>query len=123
MAGGFLVAFNRTRGRVIAGRVRVADTPWSRAVGLLGRSSMEAGEGLWIKPCPMIHTFFMRFAIDAVFLDKGLRVVGVREGLAPWRFSPWFHGAAGVLELAGGSLRGGALAGDELEMRGESHAG
>ena len=83
---------------------------------MLGRDSLEPEEGLWIVPCPMIHTFFMRFAIDVVFLDRGLRVVRVLEGFKPWRMSPWVWRAHSVLELPGGFLRGSVDAGDELEM-------
>lgn len=78
---------------------------------------MEPGEGLWIVPCPMIHTFFMRFPIDVLFLSRGLKVVRVIEGLAPWRLSPWVWAAHSVLELGGGSLRGSVAVGDELELR------
>jgi len=112
----YLVAFNRTRGSVVAGQVVKAGDFDSRSRGLLGRTQMAPEEGLWIVPCPMIHTFFMRFAIDVLFLDRGLKVVRVLEGLKPWRLSPWVFRAHSVLELAGGSLRGAAAAGDQLEI-------
>ena len=86
--------------------MRLADAPAERAVGLLGRISMSRQEGLWIVPCAMIHTLFMRFAIDVVFLDRELKAVRVIEGLKPWRLSPWVLGAHSVLELAAGALRG-----------------
>lgn len=78
---------------------------------------MASSEGLWIVPCPMIHTFFMRFSIDVLFLDRGLKVVRVLEDLKPWRLSPWVFSAHSVLELAGGSLRGSVKVGEQLEMR------
>ena len=78
---------------------------------------MAPEEGLWIVPCPMIHTFFMKFAIDVLFLDKDLRVVRVLEGLKPWRVSPWVFRAHSVLEFAGGALQGSVRAGDCLEWR------
>ena len=112
-----LVAFNRTRDREIASRVAVADDSASRSRGLLGRTAMAPEEGLWIVPCPMIHTFFMKFAIDAVFLDRRLKVVRVVENLRPWRVSPWVLRAHSVLELAGGRLRGAVRVGDCLELR------
>src|SRR3954464_7830319 len=111
-----LVARNRTRGTVVADRVLKAADYESRSRGLLGRDSMGAGEGLWIVPCPMIHTFFMRFAIDVLFLDKELRVARVMEDLKPWRLSPWVLRARSVLELPGGSLRGSVKKGDQLEI-------
>ena len=113
----YFVAFNQTRGRPIAARALLADTPKTRAKGLLGRESMGADEGLWIAPCPMIHTFFMRFPIDVVFLTRELRVARVIEDLKPWRVSPWVFSAHSVLELAGGTLKGSVEKGDQLEFQ------
>ena len=67
---------------------------------------MAPEEGLWIVPCAMIHTLFMRFPIDVVFLDRELKALRVVESLKPWRVSPWVLGAHSVLELAGGVLSG-----------------
>ena len=116
MRRGYLIAYNRTRGRELAARVLKAEDAASRSRGLLGRSSLEASEGLWIVPCPMIHTFFMKFAIDALFLDRGNKVVRVVSDLKPWRLSPWVFSAHSVLELASGAARGTA-AGDQLDFR------
>ena len=123
-SGTFLVAFNRTKGRQVAARVGKADDHESRGRGLLGRTSLDPdeglwivlGEGLWIVHCPTIHTFFMKFPIDVVFLDKELRVARVIEGMKPWRLSPWMPSAASVLELAGGILKGSVAVGDQLEI-------
>ena len=97
--------------------VRVADGPITRAVGLLGRSGMEPGEGLWIVPCPMIHTWFMRFSIDVLFLDRGLKVLKVLEDFRPWRLSPLVPSGHSVLELPAGALKGSVREGDLLEIR------
>jgi uncharacterized membrane protein (UPF0127 family) len=97
--------------------VQLANDSASRNKGLLGRQSMDADEGLWIVPCPMIHTFFMRFPIDVVFLDRQLKVRRVMEDLKPWRLSPWVFSAHSVLELAGGSLKGRVTVGDVLEIK------
>jgi len=94
------------RGRLLAGRVTRADSALARARGLLGRDSLHRDEGLWLLPCRQVHTFFMRFAIDVVFLDRGLRVVRVCPALAPWRLSPWVARAASALELAAGTAAG-----------------
>jgi len=112
-----LIAFNRTRGQAIASRVEKAEDYDSRARGLLGRKTMAADEGLWIVPCPMIHTLFMRFPIDVIFLDRESRVVRVVENLKPWRMSPWVFRARSVLELAGGTLKGSVRPGDCLEIK------
>lgn len=77
---------------------------------------MAADEGLWIVPCPMIHTFFMKFPIDVLFLGRDLRVARVIENLKPWRLSPWVWSAHSVLELAGGVLKGSVQVGDQLEI-------
>lgn len=117
MSAGLLVAFNATRAAVVASRVEKADDAPARSKGLLGRESLSGEEGLWIVPCPMIHTFFMKFSIDVLFLDKALTVRRVIEDLKPWRLSPWVLSAHSVLELKGGILRGSVKVGDRLEMR------
>ena len=94
----------------------LANDSVARSRGLLGRTALAPEEGLWIVPCPMIHTFFMRFAIDVLFLDRGLRVVRVLERLKPWRLSPWVFRAHSALELAGGRLQGSVRTGDRLEI-------
>ena len=126
-----MVAFrNRSKGTELAGQVAVADTTWTRLVGLLNRSALGPDEGLWIYPCSAVHTWGMRFPIDAVFLDKlaplaepGVRgrlcrVMRIYHRLAPWRLSGFVWRAESVLELAAGSAQDkGIEAGDELEIR------
>ena len=112
-----MIAFNETKGLKIASEVGKADSYAARSRGLLGRAKMGAEEGLWIIPCPMIHTFFMAFAIDVLFLDSSLRVVRVIENLKPWRMSPWVFGAHSVLELSAGALDGKTEIGDQLSIR------
>lgn len=112
-----LTAFNSTRGAQVAAKVEKADTPATRSKGLLGRESLAADEALWIVPCPMIHTFFMKFPIDVLFLDADLTVRRVIEDLRPWRLSPWVLSARSVLELKGGALKGSVSVGDRIEMR------
>jgi uncharacterized protein len=92
---------NVTRGTVVAERVRVARSTRDRTVGLLNRDGLAAEEGLWIERSPSIHMFFMRFAIDAVFVDGDMRVVGVTPNLRPWR-AVGCRGSKAVLELAAG---------------------
>ena len=116
-SAGNLTAFNATRNAVVATIVEKADTAAARNIGLLGRESLAPEEGLWIAPCPMIHTFFMKFPIDVLFLDSALCVARVIEDLRPWRLSPWVLSARSVLELKGGILKGSVHVGDRLEMR------
>jgi len=93
-------------GRVLAERLLVPRTLLGRGVGLMFRRQLQAGTGMWIVPCSGIHTFFMRFAIDAVFVDRRLRIVRVRVGLPPWRLVPLVLGGHSVIELPAGTLAG-----------------
>jgi uncharacterized protein len=84
--------------------------------GLLGRESLEPGKGMLLQPAPSIHTAFMHFAIDAVFMDGTLRVKKTVEGLRPWRMAS-ARRAWGVIELASGEVeRRGITIGDQLGL-------
>lgn len=107
---------NRTRSTVLATRAEAAGESSTRRRGLLGRTSLPAGEGLWIVPCEAVHCFFMKFTIDVVFLDKKLRVVKVRPSLKPWRIAGSLR-AHSVLELPEGTIAAtGTRPGDQLEF-------
>ncbi|MDX6505861.1 MAG: uncharacterized protein QOG06_505 [Gaiellaceae bacterium] len=102
-------------GRVICERCEIAAGPVSRARGLLGRSGLEAGAGLLLKPTFSIHTLFMRFPIDVVFLDRDQTVVDVVRELRPWRAATRFR-ARSVLELSAGEAdRIGLRVGERLQ--------
>jgi uncharacterized protein len=88
-------------GRVVCERCVLADNAWTRMKGLLGRKGLDDGEGLLIRPSGSIHMFFMRFPIDAVFLDRELRVVKIVSELKPWRMAG-ARGAKSVLEISAG---------------------
>jgi uncharacterized protein len=103
-------------GRVIVADLEMARTSWSRFVGLMGRQSLAAGAGLWIEPCNSIHMFFMRFAIDVLFLDRQRRVKKVMLNLKPWRISPIVFGARTVVELPAGTLADRGLVGSQLTL-------
>jgi uncharacterized membrane protein (UPF0127 family) len=92
---------HRQRGDVVCEQCIVADTALPRMRGLLGRRALDPGEGILLRPAPAIHTWFMRFAIDAVFLDGDLTVVDVVPRLEPWRTAAR-RGSSAVLELAAG---------------------
>jgi uncharacterized membrane protein (UPF0127 family) len=84
--------------------------------GLLGRRSLEPDEGILLRPAGSVHTFFMRFAIDVLFLDRELVVVGIEPELRPWRTSGR-RGAKSVVELAAGECaRRGVVVGDRLAV-------
>jgi len=91
----------RNRIRICGVEAEVARTFPERAVGLIGRRSLAPGTGLLIERCNAIHTFFMRFPIDATFLDREGRVVKVVRNIRPWRFLVWGGWrAVAVLETA-----------------------
>jgi uncharacterized membrane protein (UPF0127 family) len=101
---------------VVCERCELADSAWTRLRGLMGRGALPTGEGLMLRPAASIHTCFMRFPIDAIFLDADLNVVGVREGLRPWRMAG-ARGARAVLELPAGESRSlGLTAGLRLAL-------
>jgi uncharacterized protein len=112
------VSIRRTDGQVICERCVVADTAARRMRGLLGRRSLDSDEGILLRPAPSIHTFFMRFPIDAVFLDRKLVVLKVAGDLRPWRTARCRQARA-VLELPAGTAPRLALRrGDRLELPG-----
>ncbi len=107
-------------GTVVAERLRLADTHWTRLRGLLGTRELPVGEGLWIRPCRQVHMFGMRYAIDVVFLDDASRIVGLAAELQPWRISPLVKAATSVLELPAGTIARTGLRADQaltLEAR------
>jgi uncharacterized protein len=99
-----VIARNLDTGSVVATTVAVADSRATRAVGLLNRSTFEAGEGLWIIPSRGVHTWWMRFPIDIVALDDRGVVIDHVTNLKPWRIRLPRRGTAGVLELPVGAL-------------------
>ena len=116
-------ARNVTRGTTLAASVELATSFWARFFGLMGRRVLLPQTGLWLAPGNGIHMFFMRFAIDAVFLSKrnpdgARRVVGLSRGLRPWvGFVPLVRGADGVLELPIGAIdASGTQVGDEVRI-------
>jgi uncharacterized membrane protein (UPF0127 family) len=110
------LTLRRADGEVVCERCTLADSPVTRLKGLLGRDGLEQGEGLLLQPASSIHTFFMRFPIDVVFLDRTLVVVGIQDEIEPWRAAAQ-RGAKAVLELpAGESSRRGLAVGDQLTL-------
>jgi uncharacterized protein len=92
-------------GKIIISDCELANTPWTRLKGLLGRANFPSGAGLWIRPTKEVHTFFMRFAIDVVFISKSGVVIKVCSNLKPWRHSGIQFKAHQVLELAAGEAK------------------
>lgn len=104
-------------GRWLAGPIEVAESALERMRGLLGREGLPGRSGMWIEGTGLIHTWFMRFAIDAVFLARDGTVLKVSRAVKPYRFAgrPW---AGGTLELPSGLAAEVALEpGQRLELR------
>ena len=103
-------------------RCAVADTPPRRMRGLLGRTGLETGEGLLIRPTNAIQMWFMRFPIDAVFLSKDGTVLRIAADLQPWRMAAC-RGARSVLELrAGACAAHGLNVGDPIHLTAQAEA-
>lgn len=107
------------QGRVLASKVKTANTFILRLKGLIGKKELEDGEGLLLMGCPSIHCFFMKISIDAVYLSRDMTVLGV-ETLSPWKIGKRIKGTAHVLELSAGIAT--VEAGNKLELYSDSAA-
>lgn len=115
--GELVCVHNITKTSCLGARIGVADRGWDRSIGLLGRKTLEEGTGLFIVPTQAVHTFFMAFPIDLVFVDKRFKVVGVSANVRPWRISRIYWRALGVLELPTGTIqRTETSVGDQLRI-------
>ena len=112
-------AFNVTREQVLAERISVAQTHWTRLIGLLFTSAENfvSTGGMWITPSRGIHTLGMRFSIDAIYLGKSLQVVHLVQRLPPWRIAPVRWDAHSILELPAGTIVAtGTCLGDVISL-------
>ena len=95
---------NQTTCAEVGQCIKRAESSLTRLLGLLGKGSLEAGEGIWIRPSSGIHTFGMRFAIDVVGLDREMRVVKLWPRVKPQRMTSVNMAVKSVLELAAGEI-------------------
>ena len=110
---------NETRGTVLVSNGRVASNSLTRLRGLIGSKPLESGQGLLIVGCKSVHTHFMGFAIDVLYMDRDKRVAGMDRDLTPWRLGHTFAGSRHVIELPAGTLEAsGTQAGDALSIEG-----
>src|SRR5436190_15721824 len=106
---------NAADGRTIARTVEMAVTRGTRRRGLLGRTGLAPDHALLIAPCSSIHTWFMRFPIDVIFMARDGRVLKIRRAIPAWRMSASW-GAYAVVEMASGAIaRTGVTTADRLE--------
>jgi uncharacterized membrane protein (UPF0127 family) len=99
-----LQILNLTRHTLLATSLEVADTGEKRNKGLLGRKGLPTGGGLWIIPCESVHTFFMKFPIDLIYLDRKKQIKKLRSAVPAWRMSICLS-AHSILELPAGTIR------------------
>ena len=107
---------NPTRNTILATCLEQAGTGAKRSKGLLGRKGLPPGGGLWIVPCESVHTFWMQFPIDLVYIDRKKRIKKLRSNVPPWRLSACLS-AHSILELPSGTIRNSLTqVGDMLEI-------
>lgn len=107
---------NLTRGTVLGDAIDIADTSSKRTTGLLKHNKLKSGEGLWIVPCEGVHTFFMKFALDLVYIDKKNVVRKTVANVPPWRLSMCLP-AHSIIELPAGVItETSTVKGDQLEF-------
>lgn len=100
---------------LIVDNLEIATTFWQRGRGLLGRKSLAADQALWIKPTNNIHTFFMRFAIDCIFINRKLEIVKIRPSVPPFRVVGPYWKSQSVIEAPSGfAVKKNLQVGDQL---------
>lgn len=111
---------NKSTGNIIADKIKVANNPITRFIGLLNRSGLAKGEGLLIIPCKSIHSFGMKFKFDAVFLDKKNKAKYLIKSMKTGKVSPIIWSAHSVLELPEGTINSTSInLEDTLELLSE----
>lgn len=96
------ILYNQRTGNIVGKCVWKADSFWSRFRGLLGRSGLEPGEGLWFLPCQQVHMLGMKFSLSIWFIDESGKVCALVDELNPWRISPRIRNAASIFEFPKG---------------------
>ncbi len=113
---GNLISIKKEDGNFICEKIKLATTIDERMIGLMFKENLEGYDGLLIRPCNSIHTFFMKMSIDALFLDKNYKVVKVFYDLRPWRITGMYFKAHQVLEMKAGTMPKNLRIGEELRM-------
>lgn len=111
---------NNSKNKNLGLKVKIADSFLTRLTGLMGRPGLEPGNGLALQPCRSVHTFFMRFPIDVIFINKEGEIVFLAENLRPFRITPLVKNACLALELPAGTIsRTDTAKGDKISFRSE----
>lgn len=103
--------------KLISKDILIADTFFGRMLGLMFREKLVGAEGLWLDPAPSIHTFFMRYSLDIVFVNKKKQVIKIIRDMKPWRMTRYYFTARQVLEMPAGKLPSDLKLGDVLEVK------
>ena len=112
-----VVICDATNKSIIAERATTARSYFKRLFGLMGRKTLAPGSALIIDPCSSVHTHWMRFAIDVLYVSKENVIVGIDHNLKPWRLGRFYKGVRYVIELpAGTALAAGIQPGDTLSI-------
>ena len=112
-----MIARNVTKNTLLGDQIVLAHTRREINRGLLGREQLQTGEGMWLNPCGSVHTFWMKFAIDVVYLSRDMRALKIVHQMWPWNmsFAPW--SSHSTLELPIGTCRQtGTEVGDRLAI-------
>lgn len=112
-----MIIVNKRNNEILAQNIKLADSFFDRLMGVMFIKEMKDMDGLLLSPGNSIHNFFVRFALDVVFIDRKNRVVKVIRGFKPWRMTRIYFTAVKVLELPAGKLIEDIKVGDELEVR------
>jgi uncharacterized membrane protein (UPF0127 family) len=108
---------NNTRSQLLATNTHITRSYWQRMIGLMGHKPLAQGEGLIIDPCSSVHTHWMRFAIDVIYVNKQHVVVGIDPSLSPWKIGHFYKRVQYVIELpAGTAAATGTQVGDSLRI-------
>jgi uncharacterized membrane protein (UPF0127 family) len=103
-------------GKEVAKNMRIATSMFERMKGLMFSEELPDCDAFLIKPCNSIHTFFMLYPLDVLFLDREFRVIKSIRNLKPWRMTWIYFNASQVLEMRAGTLTGELSVGDKLEV-------
>jgi uncharacterized membrane protein (UPF0127 family) len=108
---------NINKQTILGTKILKAESFFQRLKGLIGTGSLDEGTGLLIAPCSSVHTCFMRYPIDVIFLDEDDKILHIIHSMQPYRFSPIVKGAKKVLELPTGiCVSTGTSVKDQIEV-------
>ncbi len=102
--------------KTLSENILVAETLWDRLIGLMFKKEIRGADGLMLDPCRSIHTFFMRYSLDVVFISSKNEIIKIIRDMKPWRLSWIYFRASKTLELPAGKLPKDLSVGDRLEV-------